>query len=136
MARFTHILTDEDYDRALTRMNEIFQADIGTPEGDERDALFDLIEEYESEHYPIDPPGVIGAIEFYMDQHGLTEDDLVPVIGSRQKVVEVLSGKRNITISMAQALHKRLGISTETLLQETSTPIGASSEALSEATDA
>ena len=128
MAKFTQILTEEDYDRALTRLDKIFQANIGTPEGDERDALFDLIEEYENEHYPVAPPGVIGAIEFYMDQHGLIEDDLIPLIGSRQKVVEVLSGKRNITVSMARALHKRLGISTETLLQETPTSIGASSE--------
>ncbi len=128
MAKVTQILTEEDYDRALTRMNEIFQAEIGTPEGDERDALFDLIEEYENEHYPIDPPSVIGAIEFYMDQQGLTEEDLIPLIGSRQKVAEVLSGKRDITISMAQALHKRLGISAETLLQETTTSVGASRE--------
>ena len=128
MAKFTQILTEKDYDRALTRMNEIFQAEIGTPEGDERDALFDLIEEYENEHYPIDPPSVIGAIEFYMDQQGLTEDDLIPLIGSRQKVAEVLSGKRDITMSMAQALHKRLGISAETLLQETTTSVGASRE--------
>ncbi len=128
MAKFTQILSEEDYDHALTRMNEIFQAEIGTPEGDERDALFDLIEEYENEHYPIDPPSVIGAIEFYMDQQGLTEDDLIPLIGSRQKVAEVLSGKRDITIPMAQALHKRLGISAETLLQETTSSMGASRE--------
>ena len=128
MAKVTQILSEEDYDHALTRMNEIFQAEIGTPEGDERDALFDLIEEYENEHYPIDPPSVIGAIEFYMDQHGLTEGDLIPLIGSRQKVAEVLSGKRDITIPMAQALHKRLGISAETLLQETTTSVTASSE--------
>ena len=56
MAKVTQILTEEDYDRALTRMDEIFQAEIGTTEGDERDALFDLIEEYEDEHYPIEPP--------------------------------------------------------------------------------
>lgn len=128
MEEVSQILTEEDYDRALARMNEIFQAEIGTPEGDERDVLFDLIEEYEDEHYPIEPPGAIGAIEFYMDQHGLTEDDLIPLIGSRQKVAEVLSGNRDITVPMAQALHKRLGISKETLLQETPASVGASHE--------
>lgn len=128
MAKVTQILTGEDYDRALTRMNEIFQAEIGTPEGNERDALFDLIEEYENKHYPIDPPSVKGTIEFHMDQQGLTEDDLIPLIGSRQKVAEVLSGKRDITISMAQALHKRLGISAETLMQQTPNQVGASRE--------
>ena len=128
MAEIRQILTEEDYDRALARMNEIFQAAIGTPEGDERDALFDLIEEYEDEYYPIESPGVIGAIEFYMDQHGLTEDDLIPLIGSRQKVAEVLSGKRDITVDMAHALHKRLGISAETLLQATPASTGTSRE--------
>ena len=116
MVKVTQILTGEDYDRALARMDEIFQSEIGTPEGDERDALFDLIEEYEDKHYPIEPPSIISTIEFYMDQQGLTENDLIPLIGSRQKVAEVLSGKRDITVSMARALHKRLGVSTETLL--------------------
>ena len=56
MATVTQILNEEDYDRALARMDKIFQAEIGTPEGDERDALFDLIEEYEDKHYSIEPP--------------------------------------------------------------------------------
>ena len=109
---------DEDYEVALARVDDIFEAKPGTPEGDELDILTDLIVMYEDKHYPIGPPSLLGAIEFCMEQRGLTKDDLIPLIGSRQKVAEVLSGKRDITMPMARALHKRLGIPAESLLQE------------------
>ena len=63
MSKITQILTEEDYDRALTRMNDIFQAETGTPEGDERDALFDLIEEYEDEHFSLEEHPVLQIVE-------------------------------------------------------------------------
>ena len=53
-----------------------------------------------------------------MDQAGLTRRDLIPLIGSRQKVSDILTGKRDITMSMARALHKHLGIPADVLLQE------------------
>ena len=80
--------------------------------------LADLVEAYERKHVPIDYPSPIAAIEFRMDQVGLTPRDLVPFIGSRAKVSEVLSGKRPITMPMARALHEHLGIPAEALLQE------------------
>ena len=118
MVRINPIRTEEDYEAALVRLSEIFQAEIGTPEGDERDILTDLVELYEDRHYPIGPPDPISAIEFRMDQANLTPRDLVPFIGSRAKVSEVLSGKRAITMSMARALHQHLGIPADVLLQE------------------
>ena len=118
MVKVNPIRTEEDYDAALNRLSEIFQADIGTPGGDERDALVDLIECYEDRHYPIAPPTAAGAIEYEMDRRGMTPRDLIPIIGSRSKVSEVLSGKREITMSMARALRKRLGIDVERLIQE------------------
>ena len=119
MVRVNPIRTAEDYDAALTRVSEIFHAKIGTPEGDERDVLVDLIECYEDKHYPIAPPtDPIASIEFEMDQRGMTRNDLIPIIGSERAVSEVLSGKRDITMPMARALHKRLGISAEVLLQD------------------
>ena len=114
------IRTEGDYEAALARLSEIFQAPIGTPEGDERDIWADLIERYENIHHPIDAPTPIGAIEFMMDQRNLTQRDLVPFIGSASKVSEVLSGKRDITMAMARALHKHLGIPAEVLLQDPS----------------
>ena len=122
MVRVNPIRTEEDYDAALTRVGEIFHAEIGTLEGDERDILVDLIECYEDRHYPIGPPtDPIASIEFEMDQRGLTRNDLIPIIGSEKAVSEVLSGKRDITMPMARVLHKRLGISAEVLLQDPTT---------------
>ena len=112
------IRTEEDYDAALERAWEIFQADIGSPEGEELERLVTLIEAYEDEHYPIGLPSPIGAIEFNLDRLGLTEHDLVSIIGSRLKVKEVLTGKREITAPMARDLGKLLDIPEAVLLQK------------------
>ena len=118
MNRIKPIRTDEDLDAALARIEELFDAEAGTPEDDELGVLCDLVEHYEDKHYPIGYPDPISAIEFRMDQANLTPRDLVPFIGSRAKVSEVLSGKRPITMSMARALHQHLGIPADVLLQE------------------
>lgn len=118
MTSFRTIRTEEDYQKALARIDKIFDAKSGTPEGEELDELADLIELYESKHYPIELPDPISAIEFRMDQAGLKPRDLIPYIGSRAKVSEVLSGKRNITMSMARSLHEHLGIPAEVLLKQ------------------
>ena len=121
------IRTEEDYEAALARVSELMDA-LSPPQGQiddpedsrqiEFDVLFDLVEHYEDQHYPMPPPDPIAAIEFRMDQAGLNQRDLIPFIGSRAKVSEVLSGKRDITMSMARALHKHLGIPADALIQE------------------
>ncbi len=127
MANVSPIRTEEDYEAALARVSELMDAlscpdgqieDENHPDRVELDVLVDLVELYESRHYPIGLPSPIAAIEFHMDQTGMTPRDLVPFIGSRAKVSEVLSGKRAITMSMARALHQHLGISADILLQE------------------
>ncbi len=124
MANIPHIANEEDYNLALARMDEIFHATIGTREGDERDLLFDLIEAYEEQYYPVGLPSIPAAIEFYMEQLGLTPGDLAPLVGSQKAATAVLSGKMDITIAMARALHKYWGIPAEVLLQEPSpTPV-------------
>ncbi|MDE2788435.1 MAG: transcriptional regulator [Chloroflexota bacterium] len=120
MANIPHIANEEDYNLALARMDEIFHAAIGTREGDERDLLFDLIEAYEERHHPVNLPSVPAAIEFHMEQLGLTPGDLAPLLGSQKVATAVLSGKMDITIAMARALHKHWGIPAEVLLQEPS----------------
>ena len=112
------IRTEEDHKRALARIDEIFDAEEGTPEGDELDVLVDLVMYYESKTVDIGFPDPISAIKFRMDQAGLTQRDLMPYIGSRSKVSEVLSGKRDLTLSMARALHQNLGIPADVLLQK------------------
>lgn len=122
MAAIKPIRTDEDLDRALARINEIFDAEEDTPESEELDILADLVEHYESKRHPIGYPSAVAAIEFRMDQAGLTQEDLAPLIGSFSEVSDVLSGRRAITMSMARALHEHLGIPAAVLLQQ---PIAA-----------
>ena len=118
MPTVSPIRAEDDYEAALARIAEILHAEIGTPEGDELDVLVDLVELYEERHHAIAFPSAIAAIEFHMDQHGLTQPDLMPYIGSHDQVSEVLAGKRDITMSMARALHRHLGISADVLLQD------------------
>ena len=121
MAEVKPIRTESDYASALARVDELMDAEVGSPEGDELDVLVDLVELYESKHEPMGYPSPVAALEFRMEQQGLAPRDLVPFIGSRAKVSEVLSGKRSITMPMARALHEHLGIPAEVLLQKQGT---------------
>ncbi len=104
------IKTDADYEAALARVEAIFGAEPGSPEFDELEVWGTLIEAYEREHHPIAPPTPLEAIEFAMDQKGLRRQDLVPLLGSKSRVSEILNGKRPLTLAMIRALHKGLGI--------------------------
>ena len=104
------ILTEEEYRRAMARIDQIFHAAPGTPEGAELEALWSLAEAYEAVHFPMKDPTPAAAIEFRMDQANLTLDDLAPCIGSRELAAAVLAGQREVTPAMAQALYERLDI--------------------------
>lgn len=112
------IRSEQDYDAALERIDALMDAQAGTPELDELEVLATLVELYEEKHYPIDLPDPIEAIKFRMDQSGFSMRDIVPLIGSRGKVSEVLSGKRPLTLKMIRALHEHLGIPAEILLKQ------------------
>ena len=124
MGAIKAIRTEADYQAALTRIDSLMDAELGTPEGEELDVLTDLVEHYEEKHVPMGFPSAIAALEFRMDQAGLSQRDLVPFIGSRAKVSEVLSGKRQLTMPMARALHEHLGIPADVLLQESGAGFG------------
>jgi HTH-type transcriptional regulator / antitoxin HigA len=79
--------------------------------------LATLIDAYEVEHYPMDPPDPIEAIKFRMEQQGLTRRDLEELIGTRTRIAEVLNRKRALSIGMIRRLHERLGISAEVLIR-------------------
>jgi HTH-type transcriptional regulator/antitoxin HigA len=112
------IKTEQDYEKALTRIEGLMDAAAGTPEMDELELLTALVEMYEDRYYPINPPDPVEAIKFRMDQLGLTRKDMVPYLGTKSKVSEVLNGKRPLTLAMMRALHENLGISAEVLLKE------------------
>ncbi len=112
------IKNEADYVRALARADELMDAEAGTPEADELEVLVTLIELYEEKTHPIDLPDPLEAIRFRMEQAGLKQRDLAPLLGGRSRVSEVLSGKRPLSIRMMRALHTKLGIPAEVLLQE------------------
>lgn len=112
------IKTEAEYDLTLARISELMDADPDTPEGDELELLVTLVEIYEEQGYPIDLPDPVSAIKFRMDQQGLKQKDLIPYIGSKSKVSEVLSGKRSLSLNMIRKLHTQLGIPADVLLQE------------------
>ncbi len=110
------IRSQEDLAAALTRVEQLWGAEIGSAEGDELEILVLLIEKYEEEHYPIPPSDPIEAIKFRMEQQGLTPRDLEPFIGTSGRVSEVLNRKRKLSLSMIKRLHDGLRIPYESLL--------------------
>jgi len=112
------IKTEQDYNQALERLEDIFHAEIDTPEGDEAEVLSILIEKYEDEHYPIGMPDPIEAIKFRMEQLGMKQKDLAEVVGFTSRVSEILNRKRKLTLSMIRKLSATLHIPTEVLVQE------------------
>lgn len=112
------IRNETDYNDALARVEALMDGDPSEDERDEMDVLATLIERYEDERFPINPPDPIAAIRFRMEQLGKTQSDLTPIFGSRAKVSEVLGGKRELTLKMIRALRDHLGIPAEVLIRE------------------
>lgn len=111
------VRTEADYKAMLAEVSRLIDLDPprGTPEGDRLEVLSLLVEAWEDEHYPIAPPSPIAAIRFHMDQTGMTPVDLVPYIGTRARVSEILSGKRPLTMAMVRRL-MTLGIPAQSLV--------------------
>lgn len=115
------IKTEEEYERALARIDELFDSEPGSADGDELELLVTLVEIYENEHFPIEAPDPVSAIKFRMEQEGLTNADMIAYLGSRSKVSEVFSGKRQLSITMIRKLVEGLHIPAEVLIGHTKT---------------
>ena len=111
------IRTEADYEAALAEVERLWGTPAGSADGDRLDVLATLIDAYESEHFPVDPPDPIDAIRFRMEQQGLSRKDLEGVIGTRTRVAEVLNRRRGLSIHMIRRLHERLGIPAEVLIR-------------------
>jgi len=111
------IKTETDYTEALQAVENLMDAKIDTPEGDNLDVLVTLIEAYEEKHHPILPPEPVEAIIHQMESQGLSRKDLIPFFGSRARVSEILNKKRSLSINMIRKLQKGLGISAEILIK-------------------
>ena len=111
------IRNQRDYRRTLKAIESLMSAKRNTSEGDRLGVLVTLVEAWEQKHFPLDLPDAIGAIKYYMDLKGLAPRDLVPFIGSRNRVHEVLNRKRALTLKMIWRLHEGLGIPAESLIK-------------------
>lgn len=114
------IRTEADYLAALQEVSALIDVDPApdTPQGERLDVLGTLVQAYEAKHYPVDPPDPIEAIKFRMEQSGLSVKDLVPYIGPLNRVYEVLSYKRSLSLSMIRRLSAGLHVPAEVLIRE------------------
>jgi HTH-type transcriptional regulator / antitoxin HigA len=113
------IKTESDYDAAMRRIEAVWGAAQGTPEGDELEVLVTLAEAYERRHYPIDLPDPVEAIKFRLEQEGRDYRALIGVIGQRTRVYEVMRRARPLSLNMIRRLHTQLEIPAEALIQPT-----------------
>lgn len=118
MATIHPIHNDDDHARAMTEIEQLWGAAEGTPEADALEVLVTLVDAYEAKHHAIGSPDPIEAILFRMEQQGLTRNDLVPMIGTRARVSEVLNKKRPLTLPMIIRLRAGLGISADVLVND------------------
>lgn len=112
------IHSEADYEWALERIDGLWNAEPDTPEYDELDILATLVEAYEAKNYPIDAPDPVQALKFRMEQLGLHDNDLVPFMGQRSRVSEVLNYQRGLSLAMIRRLSQGLKIPAEILVRE------------------
>src|SRR6056297_847426 len=112
------IKTDADYRAALKRLEEIFDAKLGTTESDELEILGLMVDDYENKDYPIEAPDPIEAIKIRMEEMQLKQVDLISEIGGKSRVSEVLNRKRRLTVDMIRKLTTRLNISAKVLISD------------------
>jgi HTH-type transcriptional regulator / antitoxin HigA len=110
--------TEEDYQQALERLSDLFDAKIGTSESDEADVLAMLVDEYEKKHYPIESPDPIEAIKIRMEEMHLRQIDIASDLGGSNRASEVLGKKRKLTVDMIRKLTSRLNLSPNVLIND------------------
>ena len=112
------IKTEEEYQKALKRLDKIFHAQKGTKEQEELEILVMLIQRYEDETVGEFPdPDPIEAIKFKMEQMDMSQKDLAEVVGLKSRASEILSRKRPMSINIIRKLSKALSIPADILIQ-------------------
>ncbi len=113
------IRSDADYEAALKEIENLADSQPGTPEGDRMEVLVTLVEAYEARHFPIpEPDDPVEVLKYYMESRGLTRSDLLPYLGSKERVSEILNRKRGLSLAMIRRLHNGLGIPADLLVQK------------------
>ena len=111
--------TEKDYDKALNRIDELMELNpkLGTKESDELEILALLVEKYEELNWNIETPDPIEAIKYRMEEMNLKQKDLIPYIGNKSKVSELLNRKISLSLTMVRNLSQALHIPVETLVK-------------------
>lgn len=110
------IKNEAEYDEVLKQLEVIWEAKLDTPEGDLKEVLILLIDDYENRYHPILPLSPLEAIKYKMDEMGLSQQDVAPYFGGKNRVSEVLNGKRSLTLKMVRDISKHLHIPPAVLL--------------------
>ncbi|BCA93760.1 DNA-binding protein [Legionella antarctica] len=117
------IKTETDYQGAMNEISQLFDAEPNTTEGDKLEILTTLVQVYEEEHYPIDFPDAVDALNYWMESRGLQRKDLQVFIGTRARISEILNRKRELTLAMIRKLNEGLKIPAELLIKKTNSTI-------------
>lgn len=111
------IRNEEEHETALAEIYALWGAPAGTPEADQLDVLMLLVEDYEKQHFPIDPPDPIDLIIFVMDANGLKQKDMLPYFGTRARASEILNRRRPLTLEMIRKLAEGLKLPADLLVK-------------------
>ncbi len=111
------IRNEEEHETALAEIYALWHVEPGTPEADQLDVLMLLVEDYEKQQYPIDPPDPIDMILFMMDVNGLKQKDMLPYFGTRARASEILNRRRPLTLEMIRKLADGLKIPVDLLVK-------------------
>jgi HTH-type transcriptional regulator/antitoxin HigA len=115
---FRLIKTEKEYQNALRRLDQVFDAPTGTAESDEADILTLLIDDFENRLYPIEAPDPIEAIKIRMEEMQLKQKDIALALGGKNRASEILNRKRKLTLDMIRKLSETLNLSVSLLIQE------------------
>ena len=115
-AKLKVITKDRDYRAALRLVEDLWNARPGTDAHDRLEVLALLVEDYEKRTFPLEAPDAVAAIRFRLEQAGMEPKDLVPILGSRSRVSEILNHKRSLTVEMVRRLFDELHIPMEALI--------------------
>ena len=112
------IKTEQEYQVALAKLEEVFDAPKGTLESDYADLLALIVDDYEKKNYPIEAPDPIEAIKIRMEEMHLKQKDIAASIGGQNRASEVLNKKRKLTIEMIRNLTLDLKLSPNVLIND------------------
>lgn len=118
MYSYKILKTEQEYTQALNALNTVFHVEPWTPEGDHADMLSLLIEKYEEIHYPIEDPDPIEAIQYKMEQLGMSSKDLWKIVKYKSRATEILNRKRKLTLWMIRSISNALNISPKILIKD------------------